>query len=264
MIQIDAIRGYFPPEIRDNSLFDRYILKEYIQLSILDYLSTTLFIRKIVLIGGTNLRLVKGIDRFSEDLDFDGKNLSKKEFFEMTDGILQFMQRNGLNVITRDRDNNKLTAFRRSYYFPGFLFELGLTAHREERFMIKIESEDQRVNYKPELVNIKGCGFFFPMTVPPDAVLCAMKITAMLQRQKGRDFYDVFFLLGKTGPDYSFLSQRCGISNPEELKLTVEKLLKTTDLIKKMKDFEHILFNRDKSKQILRIGELVSSITSTR
>ena len=70
MIQIEAIRGFFPPEIRNDSLFDRYILKEYIQLSILDYLSATLFIRKIVLIGGTNLRLVRGIDRFSEDLDF--------------------------------------------------------------------------------------------------------------------------------------------------------------------------------------------------
>ncbi|MCK9626641.1 MAG: nucleotidyl transferase AbiEii/AbiGii toxin family protein [Bacteroidales bacterium] len=28
-------------------------------------------------IGGTNLRFVKGIDRFSEDLDFDCKDLSK-------------------------------------------------------------------------------------------------------------------------------------------------------------------------------------------
>lgn len=260
MIQIEAIRGFFPPEIRNDSLFDRYILKEYIQLLILDYLSATPFIRKIVLIGGTNLRLVRGIDRFSEDLDFDCKNLSKEEFIEMTDNVIQFLKRSGLNVTTRDRDNNKLTAFRRSFYFPGFLFELGLTGHREERFMIKIECEDQLVKYKPDLVNIKGCGFFFPVTVPPDAVLCAMKVTAMIKRQKGRDFYDVMFLLSQTTPDYLYLNERCGVSNLEELKLAIEKMLKTTDLKKKMKDFEHLLFNRDHSKRILRVGDFIREL----
>ena len=108
MISIAAIRGYFTPEIRNNSLFARYILKEYLQLLILDYLSVTPFIRKITLIGGTNLRLVKGIDRFSEDLDFDCKELSLEEFTEMTDGVLQFLQRNGLHVIAKDRDNDRL------------------------------------------------------------------------------------------------------------------------------------------------------------
>ena len=260
MIQIEAIKGFFPPEIRNDSLFDRYILKEYIQLSILDYLSATPFIRKIALTGGTNLRLVRGIDRFSEDLDFDCKNLSKEEFIEMTDNVLQFLKRSGLNVITSDRDNNKLKAFRRSFYFPGFLFELGLSGHREERFVIKIECEDQLVKYKPDLVNIKGCGFFFPVTVPPDVVLCAMKVTEMIKRQKGRDFYDALFLLGQTIPDYSFIEQRCGISNLEELKLAVEKMLKTTDLKKKMKDFEHLLFNKDNSRRILRVGDFIREL----
>ena len=66
------------------------MLKEYIQLLILDFLSTTPFIKKIVFIGGTNLRLVKGIDRFSEDLDFDCKDFSKEEFMEMTDAVINF------------------------------------------------------------------------------------------------------------------------------------------------------------------------------
>ena len=260
MIHIDAIRGFFPPEIRSNSLFDRYILKEYIQLLILDYLSTTPFIRKLVLIGGTNLRLVKGIDRFSEDLDFDCKELTGDEFMEMTDNVLQFMLRSGLNVTVRERESSKLTAFRRSFYFPGFLFDLGLSVHHEERFMIKIESEDQLVHYKPDLANIRGCGFFFPMTVPSDAVLCAMKIKAMINRQKGRDFYDVLFLLAQTMPDYSFLKQSSGISSLEELKTAVEKMLQTVNLKNKMKDFEHLLFNKENSKRILLSGEFIKEL----
>jgi len=40
----------------------------------------------------------------------------------------------GLNVAIRDKANPKLPAYRRNIYFPEFLFELGLTGHREERF----------------------------------------------------------------------------------------------------------------------------------
>jgi len=65
MIQLDLIRNYFPLEIRENAAFQKHILKEYLQLMILDFLSTTHYIQKITFIGGTNLRLVKGIDRFS-------------------------------------------------------------------------------------------------------------------------------------------------------------------------------------------------------
>ena len=65
MIQMELIRNFFPNEIREKASFQKYMLKEYIQLLILDFLSTTPFIKKLVFIGGTNLRLVKGIDRFS-------------------------------------------------------------------------------------------------------------------------------------------------------------------------------------------------------
>lgn len=255
MIQINDLQNYYPPLVRDDPNFNRYMLKEYIQLLILDYLSATSWIRKITLIGGTCLRLLKGIDRFSEDLDFDCKDLSKEEFLRMTDDILQLLHRNGFNVEPRDKENRKLKAFRRNIYFPGLLFDLGLTGHREERFLIKVESEDQNFIYSPVLANIRSAGFFFPFPVPPDPILCAMKISAMLQRQKGRDFYDVMFLLGQTAPDYSFLSSKHSIDGPEDLKEAVDKILETVDLRKKSRDFEHLVYNKDNSNRIMRVAE---------
>ena len=77
MIDIEYIRSFFPPVIAQESRFDRYMLKEYLQLQILDHLATTSYISKVSFIGGTNLRLIQGIDRFSEDLDFDCKDLSE-------------------------------------------------------------------------------------------------------------------------------------------------------------------------------------------
>ena len=65
MISLEAIKNYYPAQIRDNAVFNKHILKEYIQLLILDYISTTAFMQKITFIGGTSIRLIKGIDRFS-------------------------------------------------------------------------------------------------------------------------------------------------------------------------------------------------------
>ena len=259
MIQIEQIKNFFPPELRKQSIFDKHILKEYLQMMILDYLSATPYIQKIVFIGGTNLRLVKGIDRFSEDLDFDCKDLSKEEFVEMTDGVVRFLERSGFRIETRDKENPRLTAFRRTMYFPELLFDLGLSGHREERFLIKVESQDQGVIYEPVIANIKGCGFFFPFPVPSDGVLCSMKIAAMFSRAKGRDFYDLMFLLAQTKPDYAFLSKRCGISNLQEFKDRTEELLKTVDLRRKQKDFEHLLFNKATSEKILHFDDFIRS-----
>lgn len=261
MIQIEQIKSYFPPFIRENSIFDKYILKEYLQLLILDYLSTTQYIRKMSFIGGTNLRLIKGIDRFSEDLDFDCKELSKDEFFEMTNGVIQFLVRTGLKVEAKDKEDSRLSAFRRNIHFPQLLFDLGLSGHKEGRFLIKVESQDQGVPYDSIMVNIKGCGFFFPFPVPSDGVLCSMKIAAMLSRSKGRDFYDLMFLMAHSAPDYDFLSKRCGVNNLQELKLKTVELLKTVDLKKKKMDFEHLLFNKRNSDKILRFADFITSLT---
>jgi len=261
MIQLELIKNYFPVGLRESASFQKHMLKEYVQLLILDFLSSTSYIKKITFIGGTNLRLVKGIDRFSEDLDFDCKEFSIEEFMKMTDAILQFLQRSGMRVEVRDKENDKLKAYRRNIHFPELLFDLGLTGHKDERFLIKVESQDQKIDYTPVMVNIKGCGFFFPFPVPTDEVLCAMKLSAMISRQKGRDFYDAMFLLAMAKPDYNFLAAQRGIHNLEELKMTTVEILKTMDLNKKMKDFEHLLFNKANSERILSVGAFIESLS---
>lgn len=260
MINPDNIKDFYPASFSDSVIKQKYILKEYFQLMILDYLSATPYMRKITFIGGTSIRLTRGIDRFSEDLDFDCKVFSKEEFTEMTDGILRYLRNNGLTVETRDKDNPRLKAFRRNFYFPELLFGLGLTGHREERFMIKVEAEDQRVAYQPVMTHIKGCGFFFPLPVPSPEVLCAMKVSAMLDRQKGRDIYDAMFLLSQTLPDFTFLKKRSGISTLGELKKKAALLFENIDLKNKMKDFEHLLFNKNNSRRILQAPEFFNSL----
>ncbi len=260
MLNTDQIANFFSQNLRENPIYSKYMLKEYLQLVILDFLSTTKYIRKIVFIGGTNLRLIKGIDRFSEDLDFDCKHLSKQDFLEMTDSILKFLLKSGIKAETQDKANEKLKAFRRNFYFPSLLFDLGLSGYKEERFLIKAECQDQQIEYQHDMVNIKGCGLYFPFPAPADDVICAMKLSALLSRQKGRDFYDAMFLLGQTSPSYPFLSSKNGIHNLSDLKTAISELLLKVDLKNKSRDFEHLLFSKGNSQRILAFGEFIKQL----
>lgn len=244
MIDLSFIRSFFPSSIANDSRFHRYMLKEYLQLLILDHLAKTPYVGKLVFIGGINLRLVQGIDRFSEDLDFDCKDLNEEEFHNMTDGIVRMLNKNGLTVETRDK----------------LLFDLGLTGYKEERFLIKVKAQDQGVSYSPEVATLNRMGFFFGIQVPPADVLCAMKFCAILSRQKGRDFYDAMFLLSKTRPNLEFLRARTGIQSMEALKTAIGECLQKVDLNKKKQDFIHLLFNESNAERILQFESAISDL----
>ena len=260
MLNLEQIQNYFPPQVRENPAHKKYIVKEYIHLMILNFLATSKFAKKITLIGGTNLRLVKGIDRFSEDLDFDCKNFYAEDFAEMSQSVLIFLKRSGIQAETREKQSEKLTAFRSRIYFPELLFDLGLSAYKEERFLIKIESQNQEFEYVPQMATISSCGFFFSFPVPPDDVLCAMKLSALLSRAKGRDFYDALFLLSQTKPNYDYLSQKQNVYNLTELKTKLIETIEKVDLLHKSKDFEHLLFNKENKYRILNFSEFIKNL----
>ena len=260
MIDLDYIRSFFPPAIANNSRFDRYMLKEYIQLMALGHMATTPYISKIAFIGGTNLRLIQGIDRFSEDLDFDCKEMTETGFITMTDSVIRYLQKNNIRVEPRDTPNPKLTAFRRNLHFPQMMFDLGLTGHREERFLIKVEAQDKGVAYAPQLANVNRMGFFFNLQVPPIDVLCAMKLSAVLTRHKGRDFYDSLFLLSKTCPSYEFLKAKNDIDSLEALKSAVAAMQPTVDMEMKKRDFQHLLFQEENAERIIQFYDFIANL----
>lgn len=256
MLTISQIRAFYPgmPNDAQTSI---HLLKEYIELVVLNFLSSSRYIEKLSFIGGTNLRLVKGIDRFSEDLDFDCKNLSQEEFTRMTDDVVRFLQRIGLPAVSKDKESDKLTAMRRSIVFPEYLFSLGLAsaAERDRKFLLKIEAQDQGVDYPRENAAISACGFHFQLPQPSNNILCSMKLSTILSRSKGRDFYDSLFLMQMARPDYSFLTQKSGIGTDTELRTAILKKLSETDLAVKARDLEYLIFDKTTAAVILNYQE---------
>ncbi len=257
MIDLQYIRGFFPPLIAKNALYQKHMIKEYVELMALEWISRSIYAEKLIFIGGTNLRLIQGIDRFSEDLDFDCKGLSETEFLTMTDGLIRYLQLQGLEAIAKDKEVSKLQAYRRNVYFPELLFDLQVTGHRDERFLMKIEAQDQGIIYPREMATIQRLGFYFPVAVPPLSVLLSMKLSALIARQKGRDFYDTLFLWQRTQPDYAFLNERRGITNKTQLVEIIKKVVGETDLNMKKKDFEHLLLDPSKAGLIEHVLEIV-------
>ena len=165
MISLESIRGFFPEELRAGQ-FAKHILKEYVECLALEWIARSPWAAKLTFIGGTNLRLTKDIDRFSEDLDFDCKGLAVDDFMRFTDALIAYLVRNGLNVVAKEKESSRLTAMRRSIMFPGLLHDLCLSAFKEERFMMKIGAQDQGREYERVFADVRRCGFFFPVCVP--------------------------------------------------------------------------------------------------
>jgi predicted nucleotidyltransferase component of viral defense system len=98
----------------------------------LEYLSRQSEAAGMFFIGGTCLRLVHGINRFSEDLDFDCINLDQTKFMRLTDNLAVYLEKCGYKVEVKDKESDKLTAFHttnimlivRCNYMPGFEFAL--------------------------------------------------------------------------------------------------------------------------------------------
>ena len=260
MIDLQYIYNFYPSQLSQNSRFEKLMLKEYLQVMILDFLSPSRFSTKLTFIGGTCLRHVYGIDRFSEDLDFDCKHLNEDDFMDMTDSAIQYLKRNGINAVARDKANTKLTAFRRNIYFPELLFELNLSGHKDERLLLKIEAQDQGVDYEPHIATINKFGFTFLMRCAPVDIICSMKISALIGRGKGRDFYDIMFLSALTKPNYDFLKEKCGIIGPEALKKALHEVAETTDLKMKSKDFVHLLINNNQANKVLLFDNIIDQL----
>ena len=145
--------------------------------------------------------------------------------------------------------------------FPGLLHDLGLSAFKEERFMMKIEAQDQGREYERVVADVRRCGFFFPVCVPNEATLCAMKLSALLTRGKGRDFYDAIFLLQRTEPDYPFLSTvHPEVTDLKSLKEALKAKARSVDLELKRRDVEHMLFHHERAELVTRFPAFIETL----
>jgi predicted nucleotidyltransferase component of viral defense system len=258
MINFDEIKTFFADSLRRNPLHIEYMLKEYFHYRMLDTIFSSEYASRLSFIGGTNLRILHHIQRFSEDLDFDCFELSRGEFIQLTDKVITKLREEGIKVEVEDKEKDlKINAFRRNIIFPGLLFELGLTGHREKKLLIKIECEPHHYVYEPTKPIIQKFNVFTQIFAPPSDTLLSMKTVAVLERGKGRDYYDFIFLSGLTDPDFEYLDMRFGITHHAQLYERILESCETTDFKLKSRDFDKLVFDPEETKKVLLFKEYI-------
>ncbi|MEX0895601.1 MAG: nucleotidyl transferase AbiEii/AbiGii toxin family protein [Patescibacteria group bacterium] len=206
MLDITTIKKQYPNQLHT---FNRGLLREYLQFQILAILFTHPLSRKLSFLGGTCLRIVHDLPRFSEDIDFDNKNLSEAEFSQLSIFLEKELEKRGFKVETKIIAKG---AFHCHIKFPQLLYEQGITTQKYEKILIQVDTFDQGVYYTPEIFILDKFEFFTQVAVTPKEVMLSQKLWTITQRPrlKGRDFFDIMFLLQTTKPDHYFLKAKFG------------------------------------------------------
>ncbi len=255
MLSVNELLPYYPEAQRP---FREFILREYLQHKIIEIIfDSPEYSGKLCFLGGTCLRIVQGNSRFSEDIDFDNFGLTNDEFKSISLLVKKELEREGYEVEIN-------TIFKGAFHcyirFPGLLFQEGLTGHKEQKILIQLDTQPQHFSFQPEKHIINKFDIFTEISVTPIHLLLAQKFYTIVNRKrsKGRDFFDVIFLLSKGAkPNYEYLQMKLGIATALQLR---EKILETCsklDMNDMAKDVAPFLFNPLDTKKIILFEKFI-------
>jgi hypothetical protein len=180
---------------QSNPLLKRSVIREYLQARILQMLQEERAFLNIAFLGGTSLRFLYSIPRYSEDLDFSRLESKNFEFNEFLNSIEKgFKLENYEIVIKKNKDKTVLSAFIR---FPSLLYEFDLSLYQEETISIKLEIDTNPPSGANTEVTLIKKYVLLNILHYNKASLFAGKIHAILSRKytKGRDLFDLIWIL---------------------------------------------------------------------
>lgn len=166
-------------------------MREFLQCMALRTLHEDHFIGKMAFIGGTALRLIYGLPRFSEDLDFSLIEKDAFDFKKIMSDINKSFLCAGINaeVVIKGKGAVQIAWLK----FPKILHEMNISSDPRRVLSIKMEVDcnpPQGAVIEKRLVNRH-----FPLALVHYDLpsLFAGKLHAVLTRPyvKGRDYYDL-------------------------------------------------------------------------
>lgn len=174
--------------------------REFLQVMALKNLSDRNAFENIAFVGGTALRILYDIRRFSEDLDFSLVSAKGYDFKEINSGLVRYFRLNNLEVESKPGVGKTVhSAFLK---FPGVLKELGLGAFEAQKLFIKLEVDSNPPKGWKLADTTLNKTYIFSVRHFDLASMLATKIHACFFRKytKGRDFYDLVWYMGRKVP----------------------------------------------------------------
>ncbi len=185
----------------------RNMMREFLQARILLALQDSGAFSNWAFVGGTALRFLFRLPRYSEDMDFSlarpGENA---EFQRHMRFVKSSLANETYDVDLKLRTHSTVAAAH--IRFHGLLHEAGLSPHRNEVFMVKIEIDTKPPAGAVTETKIVRRFILLHLHHYDQASLLAGKLHAVLTRKytKGRDLYDLaWYLADETWPGPNLL-----------------------------------------------------------
>ncbi len=181
----------------------RNLAREYLQALILQSLQRSGAMTTLAFHGGTALRFLYSLPRYSEDLDFALEtNKSRYDFRAYVQAVQKDLEAQGYKVALKISDQKTVN----SVYirFPGLPYELNLSPHRDEVLAVKIEVDTDPPKEAELETSLIRRHVLLNLQHHDKSSLLAGKLHAILQRPypKGRDIYDlVWYLSDRNWPN---------------------------------------------------------------
>ena len=202
---IELIKQRLTKEMPDEEKLNR--AREVIQLLCLKILDEKNSFESLAFTGGTALRVVFAMRRFSEDIDFSLVKKRDYSFQRMNDDLLKGFQAVGLKAESKPKAEK--TVHSAMLKFPGLLKEIGLSPLEGQKFSIKLEVDTNPPQGGHVQSRFIQNAYVFNVAHFDLPSMFAAKLCACFYRKylKGRDFYDFIWYMGnKVKPNFTLLN----------------------------------------------------------
>jgi len=188
---------------------DQYtVLREYIQIIFLNYLFQEKEAEQLTFKGGTALRLLYNSPRFSEDLDFNC-SLDTNQIKNVLNKVVTNTSKLVDNI--EFKELNTIQGFSSKLYFKSDISSMPLTIKLD--FSFRENSIDK---VKRTISTGLPVQIYSLINVFSAKEILAEKIRTLFQRVKGRDIYDIWFLLNIQTPlDINMVNNKLELINKE-------------------------------------------------
>lgn len=176
------------------------ILREYVQAKALRSFHESEAFVNLSFVGGTALRFVFGLPRFSEDLDFALENADGYKPETWIKKLKNDLLLAGFEPSLKW--NDRTTVHKAWIKIEGLLSDAGLAAMKSQKLSIKLEIDTnppEGARSERDLITRHAMLSINHYDLPS---LMAGKVHALITRKyaKGRDWYDLLWYLGKRPP----------------------------------------------------------------
>ena len=234
-------------------------LKEITQEVVLYSLQKVGFFRDVCFLGGTSLRIIHGVNRFSEDLDFSTTSTNKNFDLEYyLDRALNYLNAYGydLSMDKKDLDGKAV----KSRFLKDDSIKKVITfqykQYPRQKIKIKVEIDTNPPEGANRVVEYIEFPEDFSIASYDLPSLMSGKIHALLCRPypKGRDWFDfLWYISNKVSPNLIFLENALFQQGPwKEKKINVDMLFIKQELLNKISSLNFDEIRDDAQKFLMK------------